>query len=78
MITRNSSHFEELRTSDEEGEAAPRSSEKLIKEEVIDSMEGTAHSSERRDQVEGIPNEGAEMSCPKRVGRKPKRLINEI
>ncbi|KAJ1167101.1 hypothetical protein NDU88_007494 [Pleurodeles waltl] len=81
-VTRNSSHFKELRPSDDE-EDEPRSSagRKTTSADAGRSGESAASTVDDHHQAENTSEEiGQERgsSHPMQVSRKPKRLIEEL
>ncbi|KAJ1173520.1 hypothetical protein NDU88_005352 [Pleurodeles waltl] len=81
-VTRNSSHFKEFRTSNnEEGELRPSASQTTTSADTGGSMEVVSSTGENhlrmQDASEDIGQEKG-ISRPMRVSRKPKRLIEEL
>ncbi|KAJ1176570.1 hypothetical protein NDU88_001844 [Pleurodeles waltl] len=80
--TRNSSHFREFITSDEdEGEARPSDEQTSLSEDTQEPIKAALPNSEGPLQAEDTQEEKdheKERSRPTRVSKKPKRLIEEL
>ncbi|KAJ1207140.1 hypothetical protein NDU88_002532 [Pleurodeles waltl] len=80
--TRNSSHFREFRTSDEEeGESWPDEERTSLCKDTGEPMEATPPKREgplRTKEAGEEKHHGKESPCPMRVSRNPKRLTEEL